>query len=103
MLIVTSHSGAPIRLTDERWQHIIRRHPEMESQRDRVLETVAQPEMIQQGDFEELLAIRFYARTPLTSKFLVVAYRETNSEDGFVVTAYLTRQPSSRRIILWKQ
>ena len=103
MLIVNSHSAVPVRLTDERWQHIIRRHPEMDHQRERVLETVAEPEMIQKGDFGELLAIRFYSETPLTSKFLVVAYRETSADDGFVVTAYFARRPSDRRELIWKQ
>ncbi len=80
----------------------MRRHPEMDSLRERVLETVSEPEIIQQGDFGELLAIRFYPQTPLTSKNVVVAYREISSEDGFVLTAYLTNRPSARRII-WKR
>ncbi len=102
MLIVRSLNGVSIRLTDERGQHIIRRHPEMISQRERVLETVAGPELIQRGDFGELLACRYYSTTPLTSKFLVVAYREIGSNEGFIITAYLTRQPSSRRELIWK-
>lgn len=103
MLIVRSRGGVPVRLTGERWRHIVQRHPEMESQRDRVLETLTEPDMIQKGDFGELLAIRFYPETPLTSKFLVVPYREVSSDDGFILTAYLTSRPSSRRVILWKQ
>ena len=47
MLTVSSRNGVPIRLTDERWQHIGTRHPEMTDQRERVLETVADPDMIQ--------------------------------------------------------
>lgn len=97
-----SHNGVPIRLTDERWQHIVDRHVEMRGQRDYVLETVAEPEIIQAGDFGEMLAIRFYSHTPLTSKYCVVAYRETGATDGFILTAYLTGRPSSRRKILWK-
>jgi hypothetical protein len=103
MLIVLSHNHVPVRLTTERWQHIIRRHPEMEHQYERILETVVEPDLILQGDFGELLAIRFYPETPLTSKFLVVVYREINSEDGFVSTAYLTNRPSARRITIWKR
>jgi len=38
----------------------MRRRPEMDSLRERVLETVSEPEIIQQGEFGELLAIRFY-------------------------------------------
>jgi hypothetical protein len=103
MLIVHSRNGVPVRLTEERWQHIVSRHPEMDNQREQVLETLAEPDMIQQGDFGEVLAVRFYPETPLTRKFLVVAYREVNPEDGFILTAYLTSQPSARRVAIWKQ
>jgi hypothetical protein len=103
MLVVRSHNRVPVRLTEERWQHIVRRHPEMISQRERALETLAEPDLIQQGDFGELLAVRFYPETPLTSKFLVVVYRETSSEDGFNLTAYLANRPSARRESIWKR
>jgi hypothetical protein len=103
MLIVHSRNGVPIRLTEERWQHIISHHPEMEEQSERILETLAEPDMIQKGDFGELLAIRFYPETPLTPKFLVVAYREVGPEDGFILTAYLTSRPSARRATIWKR
>jgi hypothetical protein len=71
--------------------------------RDQVLETMTDPDTVQAGDAGELLAIRWYAATPLTSKFLVAAYREVSPTDGFVVTAYLTRRPSERRTTLWKR
>jgi hypothetical protein len=99
----TSRNGVPIRLTDERWVHVTSRHPEMSDQRERVLETLGEPDMIQQGDFGELLALRHYDHTPLTSKFMVVAYRETGLDDGFVITAYLTNRPLARRVVLWKR
>ena len=75
----------------------------MADQRERVLEAVAEPDSIQQGDLGELLATHFYPDTPLTSKFLVVAYREVSAADGFVLTAYLTSRPSVRRATLWKR
>lgn len=103
MLIVYSHNRVPVRLTEERWEHIIRRHPEMAGQDARVLATLAEPETIQQGDFGELLAIRFYGQTPLTSKFLVVVYREVGPKDGFILTAYFTSHTSTKRKVLWKR
>ena len=103
MLIVYSRNNVPIRLTAERWEHIAARHPEMLSQRDRVLETAEDPDLLQAGDLAEILAVRWYAQTPLTGKFLVVAYRETDPTDGFVLTAYLTSRPSQRRTTLWKR
>ena len=101
MIVVYSRANVPIRLTAERWQHIVTNHPEMDSQRERVLETIAGPDSIQRGDFGGLLAVRHYARTPLTIKHLVVVYREIGTEDGFVATAYLTRRPSTQRTVLW--
>jgi hypothetical protein len=103
MFVVYSHSQVPIRLTIERWQHIVTNHPEMDTQQERVLKTLAEPDLIQEGDFGALLAVRFYEETPLTSKYLAVAYREIDNEDGFVVTAYLTRRPSRQRALLWKR
>ncbi len=102
MLIVRSRNEVPIRLTEERWMHIRARHPEMENLREAVLETLAEPEIIQQGDYGELLAIRFYRKTPLSSKYLIVIYREVNLNDGFILTAYLTTRPSDRRTTIWK-
>ncbi len=87
MVIVQSKNDVAIRLTRERWTHIVERHPEMDGQRQRALETVSNQEMIQEGDFAEYLAIRFYHETPLTSKFLVVVYKEIARTDGFILTA----------------
>ena len=73
----------------------------MEDQEEKVLETISNPDIIQQGDFDELLAIKFFDNTPLTKKYLVVIYKEIN-EDGFVITAYFTRKTLERRSIVWK-
>lgn len=90
-------------MTEERWEHIVNQHPEMDGQREKLLETLSEPHMIQKGDFGELLAIRRYAGTPLGEKFLVVVYRESSAEDGFVLTAYLARRPSARREAVWRR
>jgi len=50
-----------------------------------VLETVSYPSQIQEGDYGTLMAIRFYPETPLTSKYLIAVYRETQPDDGFVL------------------
>ena len=103
MIVIKSKNNVPIRLTGERWSHIIKRHPEMEGQKDKVLETIKKPELIQQGDFGEFIAIRYYRTTPLTSKYLVVIYKEVRSLDGFIITSYFSNKPSERREVVWKQ
>ena len=101
MITVRSRGGVPIWLTDERWRHVAAGHPELIGQRPRILETVADPDLIQRGDAGELLAVRFYEQTPATQKYLVVAYREIGHAEGFVVTAYFTRRPSAQRSSIW--
>ncbi len=75
----------------------------MEPLRDEALATVQHPDLIQVGDAGTLLAARWLATTPLTSKFCVVVYRETSAEDGFVLTTYLTRRLSGTRSVIWRQ
>ena len=103
MIIVKSINGVGIRLSQERWNHIIRRHPEIENQKPKIVEAITEPEIIQKGDFGELIAIRFYPKTPLTKKYLVVAYKETDKNEGFIITAYFAQRPSKRRAVLWKR
>jgi hypothetical protein len=103
LLIIQSKNNVPIRLTIERWNHIILRHPELDGQREYVMQTVSDPDLIQQGDFGELIAIRFYETTPLTSKNLVILYKEVLYSDGFIITAYYTVKPSERRRTIWKR
>ena len=85
-----------------RWAHIIHRHPEMENQKEKIIETISNPDLIHSGDFGELLAVRFYSETPLTSKYLIIAYKEISTEDGFIVTAYFTNALLQRREVIWK-
>jgi hypothetical protein len=102
LIIVYSIEDIPIRLTNERWDHIIRRHPELDSQKERVLETINKPDFIQEGDLGDLLAIRHYMHTPLTEKYLVIVYKAVEKREGFIITAYFASQPSKRRKIKWK-
>jgi len=75
----------------------------MDGQKDMVLETIAEPDVIQEGDFGELVAIRFYRSTPLTSKYLAAIYKENIRADGFVITAYFTSKTSERRNVIWER
>ena len=99
MEIVRSKIGVPIRLTEERWQHIIKGHLELKSYQNEVLETVAQPDEIYQGAQGEFLAVRKISK----DKFLVVVYREIGQEDGFIITAFLTskKKKLERRPKIW--
>ncbi len=102
MKIVQSVTGVPIRLTQERWEHIASRHPEMSTEQERVLATLAAPDLVQRGDHRTCIALRHFSSTPLTEKHCVVVYREIDDGDGFVITAYFTAKPAAWRKLLWK-
>lgn len=47
--IADSVNGVPIRLTEERWEHILDRKPNMASFTETVLDAVGDPEYILRG------------------------------------------------------
>lgn len=80
-----SKNGILIRLTDERWKHIVRMHPTLIDKQVNVLNAVKDPEYILEGSKKELLAV-----SKLTKRsYIVVIYKE-GITDGFVITAYET-------------
>lgn len=98
----SSLNGVPISLTRERWEHILTRHPEMQAYYNQVLETLENPDLIQRDDSTDaLLALRFYQQVSENKKFVVVVYLELTRYDGFITTAYLRKQPSSNKRIIW--
>ncbi|GIX46026.1 MAG: hypothetical protein KatS3mg131_0237 [Candidatus Tectimicrobiota bacterium] len=68
-----------------------------------ILETVASPDLVQEGDAGTRIALKHYPDSPLTEKFCAVVYRETSELDGFVVTAYFCSRYAASRRILWKR
>ncbi len=101
MGIVISKNNVPIRLPDERWFHITEEHSEMAGYYFEVLETIEEPEIIYEGKTGELLAVRNIEE----GKYIVVIYRELSKEDGFVITAFITKQKNKleRRRKIWKR
>lgn len=93
-----SKNGVPIRLTNERWAHILEEHGELSDMRDVILETIEEPDRILAGGQGELLAVQEIE----PGKWFVSVYRELEN-DGFVITAFMTRRIRSldRRKQLW--
>ncbi|PKP55904.1 hypothetical protein CVT91_14320 [Candidatus Atribacteria bacterium HGW-Atribacteria-1] len=101
MDIVKSKNNASIRLTEERWFHITEEHSEMAGYYFEVLETVEEPEEIFEGKEGECIAVREVEK----GKYVVVVYRELSKEDGFMITAFLTRRKKQleRRRRIWQR
>jgi hypothetical protein len=100
VLTVKSITGKTIRLTDERWLHIVEGHPELAGHLNDVLFTVVDPDTVLYGATEELLAAVYVS----PKKLLVVIYKE-NEVDGFIITAYFTSRIDKllNRKILWQK
>jgi hypothetical protein len=103
MDVAISTNKVPVRLTEERWYHISRGHPEMADHYYEILETIEHPFCIYKGNSGELVAIKFLREEP--PKFIVAIYKEINNEDGFVITAYLSDKQDQfdKKEIIWKQ
>jgi len=99
MEMVRSKNEIPIRLPNERWMHITESHTEMAGLYSDVLEAVEDPDAIYKGESGELLAVRELQ----TDKYMVVVYKEVSREDGFIITAFLTRRLKQleRRSKIW--
>ena len=95
-----SINGITIRLPDERWIHITEEHTEMAGYLYEILETIEKPAAIFEGNEGELLA----ARETEPGKYLVAVYREVDRNDGFVITAFLTKRwkQLERRTKIWQ-
>ena len=99
MDVATSVHGVPIRLTDERWAHILKNHPEVEPYRSNVLTTISDPDVVLRSEENARCAVR-----AITDEWhLVVLYREVDDEDGFIITSWLTTRAERvlKKEVLW--
>jgi hypothetical protein len=93
-----SINGVPIRLTHERWYHIVENHDDLASYFFEVLELIENPEFVVRGNQGSFKAVKNMGK----NKWLVVVYRELSKSDGFVITAYFLDQ-KPRGGVVWKQ
>jgi hypothetical protein len=97
-------TGKEIRLTAERWSHIVESHDYMAGNQDLVFETIEDPDiMVSPGD-NEFIAIKHYAKTSISEKHVVIIYKEDEKE-GFVITAFMTSKAEKifKKGSVWKK
>jgi hypothetical protein len=98
--IVLSKNKVRIRLTGERWIHIIESHNELAGRMTEVLETVAEPDIIFSGSKNEFLAAK-----KSNKHWIVTVYKEVNEIEGFIITAFVTSRINYllKKDIVWKK
>ncbi|MBI4787899.1 MAG: hypothetical protein HY782_12730 [Chloroflexi bacterium] len=90
-----SVNSVPIRLTAERWYHIVENHDDVAGHYDDVLQTVEEPDLVVRGYKGALIAVRGAGR----KEYFCVVYREINRDDGFIISAYFTSEINRRQIV----
>lgn len=95
-----STNGIPIRLTEERWSHIVEEHPELTPFRNLLHDVITVPNAIYEGSMGELLGLKEVE----PGKNLIVVYKELPT-DGFVITAFFSRRTRflEKRKKIWEQ
>ena len=100
MDIIKSKNGIPIRLTAERWLHIIENHDDLAGYYDSVLNTIEEPDYVIKGYKEALIALKEIKK----GTFLAVVYKEISKEDGFIITTYYTSKIKlEKEAIVWRK
>ena len=101
--VVSSVNNIPVRLTSERWNHIVENHNDMAGYYYEILETVANPSFVVEGDaIGEMWAVKLIS----ARKAFLVVYKEMQGRnDGFIITAFITTKIKKllKRSTLWKQ
>ena len=98
MDVAYSIESVPIRLTYERWFHIVENHDELAGQYDNVLATLEDPEWVLRGYGGSLIAVRGAGKR----RYLMVVYKQLSKKDGFVITAYFSSKLNKKEI-LWRR
>ncbi len=96
MDIAYSVNNVPIRLTEERWYHVVENHDDVAGHYDDVLTTIENPELVIRGYKGSLIAVRGAGRRG----YFCVVYKERTENDGFVITAFFS-DDINRRHVLW--
>lgn len=88
-MIITDIFNDTVELTDERWHHIIKEHPEIEPYKEKVQEVLSMPDYVKRSlrDSEVLLYYKFYSAIYDGKYMLVVAKKGLRS---FILTCYIT-------------
>lgn len=78
-----------LRLTMERWKHIAQEHPNIENI-DEIKEALISPTRIKPSHYDSEEVSYYYRYNKEKRRYLMIAVKYLNG-DGFIITAYYTR------------
>lgn len=85
-------SGRNIYLTDERWRHISKEHPEISAYFNAFEITLLDPTKIASYEYNEQVKYyyKYFKERQKSSKYFLVIVKYLNGE-GYIITAYFVR------------
>ncbi|MEI6758580.1 MAG: hypothetical protein FDX18_10985 [Chlorobium sp.] len=91
MKVILDIFGRSVRLTEERWGHIVETHPEMVDQLSNLEETLINPYAVieSMNDNAVQLFYRAFRHLSFGEKYFCVVVK-TQLDDAFIITAYIT-------------
>ena len=91
--LFTDEYGSEVRLTDERLQHILQRHPEMAFQMHRFAETLATPDAVRPSRSSPTVQLyyRLYPDLRGRNRYICLVVKRERA-DSFILTGYLDRR-----------
>jgi len=95
MDVAVSVGGVPIRLTHERWFHIVENHDDVAGYYDEVLETIENPDLVVRGYRGTLIAVRSDGRR----RYFMVVYRQVSADDRQKVDPGVSPTPALRLLL----
>lgn len=89
---VIDKTGRRLRMTDYNWHHIIRRHPEIVSHQEKIIESLEEPDKIAESldDDNTKYYYKYYKYLDSPYKFIRVICKYLNSE-GFIISAHFVK------------
>ena len=89
---VIDKTGRILRMTDYNWRHIVKRHPEVASQKEKIIETLEKPDKITDSldDEEVKYYYKFYKNLPSPYKFMRVITKYLNG-NGFIISSHFVK------------
>ena len=90
MFVVKDKYGKKVRLTKERWSHIVQEHPDI-SDPEEIKETLIEPTAVRASDNDPQHVKWFYRLMKAEKLYLLVSVKYLNG-DGFIITAHYTKK-----------
>ena len=89
---VVDKTGRKLRMTDYNWHHIVKRHPEIASEKEKIIETLEKPDKITDSldDEETKYYYKYYKNLPSSYKFIRVITKYLNG-GGFIISSHFVK------------